>query len=283
MNREGSLFELQGFLGDSEHYHLSKNRLSQKTDLAYHRHNYFELFWVIEGKGTHVLNGRTRMLSVGDAVFLRPKDSHTFSFATSDAYVLIYNLAFFPKDFQFFKERYFTKTASFFWSQKEDPYQVRLTADQLRSLSHRANELLETPRLLFHLDRLLLYLFNLIHFSKPVNDTAPYWLQKAIASFVSGASNDTYQEGVGAFLRLCERSNAHVNRTLRSHYGQNLTHFINRLRLSRAKEELGTTNKGIKEIAFDMGFNDVNYFHKLFKAAYGVSPHKFRKKHTIVF
>ncbi len=53
--------------------------------------------------------------------------------------------------------------------------------------------------------------------------------------------------------------------------------YLNEVRMNHACELLENTNMPIKEIAFDCGFCDSNYFIKLFKQQFGVSPAKNRK------
>ncbi len=278
-----TVFQLESYLDSEEYFHLSKNKISQKTKIEYHRHNYFELFWVIDGACIHCLNGQRVTLKAGDLVFMRTDDTHSFEFKSSKEYLLIYNLAFFSKDIAWLKQRYFPDINRFFWSVGLHPTIHRLNKIHLKNLSDQADQFLDAPRTLFFLDRLLLYVFEILYFTNISEDTAPYWLQYAVKLFGSGATENGYKEGAAGFLKICERSNAHVNRTIRKHYGANLTQFVNRLRITRAKEILSTTNKSVKEISYELGFNDVNYFHKLFKASYGMSPNVFRKKNTLVF
>ncbi len=49
------------------------------------------------------------------------------------------------------------------------------------------------------------------------------------------------------------------------------------LRIIRAKELLVSTNKSIKEISLDLGFQTIHYFSLLFKKKVGVSPSAYRK------
>ncbi|NHF59552.1 helix-turn-helix domain-containing protein [Flavobacteriaceae bacterium TP-CH-4] len=283
MRRTATLFDLQTFLGPSEQFHLSKNLLSKDTPLEYHYHDYFEVFWVANGTGTHLLNGKQYTLKEGTLVFMRPHDCHTFDFESPKEQLILYNLAFYPRDVALFKKRYFNGEEVFFWSMAENLPPLWLTPDQLRSLSHRADVVLEASRSLFYLDQLLMNVFKLLHFSKVSDQGVPHWLAYALQQFKSGYPEGLYKGGVEAFLHLCKRSRAHVNRSLRKYYGQNVTQCVNHLRLLEAKERLATTNKGIKRIAYELGYKDVNYFHKLFKAEFGFSPNEFRKKNTIAF
>ncbi|MCP3932246.1 MAG: AraC family transcriptional regulator [Bacteroidetes bacterium] len=50
------------------------------------------------------------------------------------------------------------------------------------------------------------------------------------------------------------------------------------LKIMRAKELLLTTDKSIKEISYELGFQSIYYFSRLFKKKEGVSPSNFRKR-----
>lgn len=57
--------------------------------------------------------------------------------------------------------------------------------------------------------------------------------------------------------------------------GKTTIEYINEVRLKKSMELLKNRNINITEIAIQCGFNDVNYFSRLFKRKYGVSPTKF--------
>ncbi len=57
--------------------------------------------------------------------------------------------------------------------------------------------------------------------------------------------------------------------------GRTITEYINEVRLKKSIELLKNGNMNITEIAINCGFNDVNYFSRLFKKKHGVSPTKF--------
>ncbi|WP_243150810.1 helix-turn-helix domain-containing protein [Clostridium caseinilyticum] len=57
--------------------------------------------------------------------------------------------------------------------------------------------------------------------------------------------------------------------------GKTTTEYINEVRLKRSIKLLKDGNMNITEISINCGFNDVNYFSRLFKKSYGVSPTKF--------
>ena len=49
------------------------------------------------------------------------------------------------------------------------------------------------------------------------------------------------------------------------------------LKILRAKEMLLSTDKIIKEISYDLGFQSIYYFSRVFKKKLGVSPSEIRK------
>lgn len=52
--------------------------------------------------------------------------------------------------------------------------------------------------------------------------------------------------------------------------------FILKIRIDRAKELLDFTDKSIANIAESSGFQDQNYFARIFKKITGVSPTQYR-------
>lgn len=60
--------------------------------------------------------------------------------------------------------------------------------------------------------------------------------------------------------------------------GQSPNQYHINLRLDKAKELLSTTNLNVTEVAYQLGFDSVFYFSRLFKKKNGVSPKSFRGK-----
>ena len=53
--------------------------------------------------------------------------------------------------------------------------------------------------------------------------------------------------------------------------------YLTTSRMTRAKELLAGTDRPITEIAFDVGYNDSNYFSTAFRKHEGISPSQYRK------
>jgi len=80
---------------------------------------------------------------------------------------------------------------------------------------------------------------------------------------------------------LAERSNlsdTHFRKLFRSYTGRSPREFVTSLRVSRAKELL-LQNKKIKEAANIVGYEDIFYFMRVFRAITGISPGRWQKDH----
>lgn len=60
--------------------------------------------------------------------------------------------------------------------------------------------------------------------------------------------------------------------------GLNFTHYVSRVRIERAKNLLLNPNLRISEIAFEVGFQSLTHFNRVFKKIIGYSPTEYRAK-----
>lgn len=68
----------------------------------------------------------------------------------------------------------------------------------------------------------------------------------------------------------------YLSRIFKQHTGTTVQEYINRIKISNAKQLLCTTNKSIKEIAYLVGFSDDKYMIRRFTLQESVSPTQFR-------
>lgn len=61
--------------------------------------------------------------------------------------------------------------------------------------------------------------------------------------------------------------------------GKTLLNYVNIVRVQKAVEKLITTNDPVTDIAFSVGFQDINYFSRIFKRVMNVSPTDIRRKY----
>lgn len=67
-------------------------------------------------------------------------------------------------------------------------------------------------------------------------------------------------------------------RLFKGQYGMTVNEYVEGVRISKAKELLRFTDKGIREIGILCGFEDSHYFSRVFTKVEGISPSEYREK-----
>ena len=73
-------------------------------------------------------------------------------------------------------------------------------------------------------------------------------------------------------------SESTVLRTFKRITGYSASEYQMRRRMLAATDELTSTDKSVTQIAYDMGFNDSNYFSRSFRRFTGITPTAYRKR-----
>lgn len=71
-------------------------------------------------------------------------------------------------------------------------------------------------------------------------------------------------------------SEEHLSRSFKKEMGSSISTHIGNIRIKKAAELLKSTNLSISEIAMYIGYSDNNYFVKVFKKRYGMTPSAYR-------
>jgi YesN/AraC family two-component response regulator len=91
-----------------------------------------------------------------------------------------------------------------------------------------------------------------------------------------------YAEDVSlsALAKRFSLSESYIARLFREKVGTKPASYVNRVRISAAKELILGTDCPMSEIAEKIGFSDTYYFSNTFKKFEGTSPSQFRKRYT---
>ncbi|MEG0215479.1 MAG: AraC family transcriptional regulator, partial [Hungatella sp.] len=71
-----------------------------------------------------------------------------------------------------------------------------------------------------------------------------------------------------------------VSRMFKQVMGEGYTEYIKKKKLNRALELIGE-DYSMKEIAQKLGYNSTQYFIKIFKETYGITPYQYKKKQEL--
>lgn len=70
---------------------------------------------------------------------------------------------------------------------------------------------------------------------------------------------------------------SHLQRLLKQATGSSFTSYVQHLRIKKCCELLKTTSMTVQQIAGTVGYQDMKYFHELFRHKTGMTPQEFRK------
>jgi two-component system response regulator YesN len=69
----------------------------------------------------------------------------------------------------------------------------------------------------------------------------------------------------------------YVSKLFKEQFGTNYIDFLTECRIEKAKALMRNPEKSLKEITYEVGYNDPNYFSRVFKKICGVAPTDYRK------
>ena len=73
----------------------------------------------------------------------------------------------------------------------------------------------------------------------------------------------------------------YFSRYFKNTFNTTLADYVMKLRLERAELLLGTTELPVTEVCLQTGFNNISFFIRSFKKAYGVTPLKYRNQRDV--
>jgi AraC family transcriptional regulator, dual regulator of chb operon len=266
---------IKDFVALGDWSHVGRSDFSDGRKVAYHTHDFAEVFWVEKGKGVHRRNGKREGIEPGVICFVRPEDGHGFDARVNDG-LAIMNVAFSRGVVKELRERYGKEFEAWPWEGKSGA-RVEAGTVVTQRLTRWAQELAEHPGSRLRLDRFLIDLLTMAG-SGPAaakKGAGPDWLEAGRKGF---CSPEQFAGGVERFSELAGRSPEHVNRTLRATLGVTTTEFINELRLDWAQRQLRMTEVDVTGLAMDAGFENVSYFIRIFKGRYGMTPGAYRER-----
>ncbi|MFH1499674.1 MAG: AraC family transcriptional regulator [Verrucomicrobiota bacterium] len=246
-----------------------------------HDHTFFELFWVTEGVGSHVINGEERRLEAGNLVLIRPADVHGFTSIAGQPALRFVNVAFHSALWSALKRRHPTLPGRWFDESAHRAREHRLDSIRLERMRHLAADLDAGRRDPLTTEAFLLSVLALLdRFTRHHEQGGPpEWLAEARRRM---AEPKHFVGGTRAFARLAGCSPAHLSREVKRRYQLTPTDIVNEARLIHAATRLASTNLPILDIMAECGFENLGHFYKLFQARHGTTPRRYRREAELV-
>ena len=251
--------------------HLTRATLAPSRPRALHDHDFYELFWVQNGQIRHHLAGKAVTLTEGDIVFLKPKDAHALQGRGEHA--LVVSICFHPQTIKALAKRHPSVQGHLFWA-KSGPVQAHRDIRQLAALNSAAVQLERSLCNTLAAEAFLLPLCADLT-QEAFAAEVPNWLA---AACLAAKDPTVFRDGSAGLVAQTGKAHPHVSRMMRKYLGQTPSDYVNAIRMAYAARALTTDSEAVSDIAADCGIPNMSHFHKLFRAAYGVTPLQYRQR-----
>lgn len=109
---------------------------------------------------------------------------------------------------------------------------------------------------------------------EPTNNDEPFILQN-LKNYIE--THYKTKHSASEYANMLAITPKALTRLTKAHFNKTLTDLISERIIIEAKRELYLTNKTVKEIAYELGYNDEYYFSRFFKKNADVSPQLYRE------
>ncbi len=256
--------------------------------MAPHRHSFFELVYVCEGKAEHIMNQNSSIVEAGDFFLMDPDTAHEYRPIGEEGKLRIINCLFLPeglddslRDVRGFRDILETYLSRYGYSRfgatpichifHDENGMVRmLTQQMLREF----NEQLPGYRDLLR-DLLAALMILLVRAATPDGERSGGGPIRDIREYV----NRHYMESL-SLSALCEElhfSLPYVSSAFHRETGMTFRTYVNRVRIEKACHLLRTTDRTVSDIAAHLGYSDPAFFYKVFRREMEMTPYEYRK------
>ena len=259
-------------------FQISEVELNQANSRpgTWHWHSYFEITWVLEGKGNYFVNGQEYTMEKDDIIIFNNVEPHGWKLLGGNMklLVMIFSPEFVAEKISVFDAEYlkpFVERGSNFknrveeirisireihqeWNERKEGYPLMIKANVLRILTMlirayqdetKSGEMLkEKKNAMKRLEQAFTYIND--HYCEKIT------LEEVAASvYMSSNYFSSY------FRRVANIS---------------FSDYVTRLRVNRAREMLRENGANVTEIAMECGFNNISNFYRLYKKHMGKTP-----------
>lgn len=260
---------------------------NSNTYVPIHWHEEMEITLVTTGSGLHKIDLTPFNIEEGDIILVKPFSLHSIEQIDNKNMIwdtMVFNLNMLNSaltDGCLIK--YF---APIFNNENELPMIIKKN-------SHGYDEIYDTVKKIFccyknksycfelELKSLLFHLFYNIYSNNLVKAKKTSSISKETSNKIKSILqfiHENYNKDL-TILEIaskCNFSEYHFMRFFKKYIGMTCIEYINNYRLEIASSLLNKSEKSILDISFEVGFNNVSYFNKLFKKKYSLTPKEFR-------
>lgn len=260
-----------------------------------HRHNYFELIYVLNGRGIHIINENQFAYTKSDLFLLTPADSHTFVAHEQSTFCIIdFTSAFLyrnapinkdnPESGHFFKQlEYVFQNATRLKGYVPLDETDKIFAGTLvrRLVSEWSQKVFFREIILQNLIFLLLNIIARYATATSLSETVKVKPGNKAYEMITYLQHHVYDKGLLTLENLASQFNLSKDYTgayFKKHTGKSIKQFIIDYKLELVKTRLQYSDLTIAQIAFELNFTDESHLNKSFRNKYTMTARQYQAK-----
>lgn len=270
-------------------YHIEFAEL-EESPISTHKHNFFELVYIISGTGKQIINGNDFNYKPGQLFLITPQDNHSFCVESTTQFLFIQ-----------FNDIYI-KTQS--RAELNDQARIKRLEFILNNASHQPGCILCNPgdkvlvkalvqsisaesinRNIFHkelIDQIVNTIITIVarnialKLPERIDDNTDH----SVIKFINYIQENIYKPELLRAKVISNKlgiSQGYLGRYFKKYTGQSIQQYITNSKLQLVETRLTHSNMRINEIVLELGFTDESHLNRLFKKYKGVNPSEFRR------
>lgn len=252
-----------------------------------HRHNYFEINYVLSGHGHFYFEKETRIMREGELCVIAPHSNHDFLIEDeSTVFTICIRRSTF--DTTFFSLIFRKDLLSYFFrmilqGDQHANYLLFFTKNTYLMKQFFRHMMLESHKRDVYSNSCCISYVNLMFSSllRSYSQTIQFYNYQMGTDFslVLQYIQHNYRTlSLSSLANLFHYSEPHLCTLIKQNTGFTFTELIKRLRMADAVNYLINTNIRISEIADRIGYNSADHFSRVFRSTFGMSPQEYRRQ-----
>lgn len=256
--------------GREIHWHHKKRK---RQETGKHRQDFYEICLVLDGVAKNEINGRNYYAYKNEIIFINKNIIHEIVSTDEKISLKYINIAFGELCMEHIKTIFpqFMVTAEiekYVLQPEKVNSLINLYSNINLNLSYQ-EAVMEVELFLYHMVKEILCA-NLAH-----NKMYPKWFENILERF---EEVETLNMGVKYIFEISPYSKAYTIKQFKMFINESPSEYVNHRRIDYATYLLETSKTSITDICYEVGFNNIEYFDRVFKKYKGFTPLKYRQQ-----
>lgn len=244
-----------------------------------HKHNFYFVLAVQKGRGYHEIDFVNYQVKDNTVFILRPGQVHRLELkAGATGFLLEFDLAFYQPKNTITEQRWRKASGKNYCAVEAARFGKLLSL--LQNIFHEFSAKQEgySAAIKASLDLFFIEYIRQSRNPKEITTTQSTYTQERFEELVRLLeTNISHMKNVAQYAGLLNLSPYQLNAIAKAAVGKTVSALINEQIILEAKRYLLATSGQVKDIADQLGYEDVSYFIRFFKKQTGHSPEAFRK------